>query len=134
MKTYNDIKKANQERVNNFEGLFFAFSNTQLGEGLAKFGLTMEDTNQIVSIGAGGYLLKTRVKAFTEMMGQNERDLKQLKKEKKLLLDALVYELRNHEYCITGDMTDALDALGLKFEDVPSDILKKAHKLTASEG
>ena len=134
MQTYNDIKQANQERVNNFEGLFFAFSNTQLGEGLAKFGLTMEDTNQIVSIGAGGYLLKTRVKAFTEMMGQNERDLKNLRKEKKLLLDALVYELRNHEYCITGDMTDALDALGLKFEDVPSDILKKAHKLTANEG
>ena len=134
MQTYNDIKQANQERVNNFEGLFFAFSNTQLGEGLAKFGLTMEDTNQIVSIGAGGYLLKTRVKAFTEMMGQNERDLKNLRKEKKLLLDALVYELRNHEYCITGDMTDALAALGLKFEDVPSDILKKAHKLTANEG
>lgn len=133
MKTYNDIRQENQERVNSFEGLFYAFSNNQLEEGLGKLGLTMDNIDQIVSIGHGGYILKNRVQALTDMIFQNDLARKQLKKDKKLLLEALVFELRNHEYCYTGDMTDALDALGLKFEDVPSDIIKKAHKLTASE-
>jgi hypothetical protein len=31
------------------------------------------------------------------------------------------YELGNHEYCITHDLTDTLDALGLTLEEVNAD-------------
>ena len=54
------------------------------------------------------------------------RRKKNRKKEEKFLLEALAYELRNHEYCITYDPSDALDALGLKREDVSQKIMKEA--------
>ena len=35
--------------------------------------------------------------------------------------DMFLYELENHEYSYTGTVEDALDSLGLSFEDVASD-------------
>ena len=62
-----EIKKRHQEEINTFQGLFFAFSNNQLKEGLERVGLTETDTDKIYSIGAGGYIRKDRSKAFSDM-------------------------------------------------------------------
>ena len=35
--------------------------------------------------------------------------------------DMFLYELENHEYSYTGTVEDALDSLGLSFEDVAAD-------------
>ena len=37
------------------------------------------------------------------------------------IFDMFVYELANHEYCITYDLEDTLDALGLTPEEVNAD-------------
>lgn len=121
--TYTQLKKTMQDRVNNFDGLFFAFSTEQLNAGLKKFNT---DTKGIVSIGSGGFLLKERAKAFHTLITQNEKDLKEFKKNEKQLVKALVFELGNHEYCINEDLTSALDSLGFTFETVPKTVLKKA--------
>jgi hypothetical protein len=108
--------------------MFFAFSNEQLVEGLKKLGLTLADTSKITSIGAGGYMLKDRVETFKKMLADFDKDMKQLRKDRKELLEALKYELMNHEYCITYDPTEALNKLGLTIETVDQDILKQAKK------
>ena len=37
------------------------------------------------------------------------------------IFDMFVYELANHEYCITYDLEDTLDALGLTAEQINAD-------------
>ena len=123
METYAQQKKRHQDEISGFEGLFFAFSNKQLEEGLAKVKAEIKD---IVSIGAGWFILRTQVKAFKDMWKRHNQERKELKKDTKIFFDALVYELNNHEYCITYDTQDALDSLGLKKEDVDPVVLKKA--------
>jgi hypothetical protein len=81
---------------------------------------------QIFSLGAGGYILKTRAKAFGDMMNRHEMERKQLRANKKALVDALVYELRNHEFCILRDPKDAVEAIGETMETIDKGILKAA--------
>ena len=126
MTTYYELKKQHSDELNAFEGIFFAFNNEQFAEGMIKIGLSPDDTIEIYSLGAGSYILKTRIKDFKDMFKRHDNEKKALKKDRQLLLDALVYELCNHEYCITGDVSDALAALELKIEDIDPDILKKA--------
>ena len=125
METYTQQKKRHQDEISGFDGLFWAFGNEQLKEGLAKVKAEVKD---IVSIGAGGFILKTQVKAFTDCLKRHGQERKALKKDVKIFFDALVYELRNHEYCITYDPQDALDSLGITKEDVDPIVLKKACK------
>lgn len=126
IETHQEMKARHSKEVNDFKGLFFAFSNEQLIEGLEKIGLKKEGTHHICSIGAGGYILKSEVKAFKEMLDRHAIERKQRLKDERQLFDSLVYELRNHEFCITYDPTDALDSLGLTSDDVPEKLLKKA--------
>jgi len=129
MKTYNQIKKDHQDEMNSFTGIFFAFSNDQFKEGVEKVGASKD--NPVVKIGSGGFLLKDRVQAFKDMLAKHEAERKQIRKDRKVLLEALIYELRNHEYGYTRDVEPALEALDLKLEDVPADILAKAKKEAA---
>lgn len=123
--THTQQKKRHMDEISTIKGLFWAFSNDQLNEGLNKINATVKD---IVSIGAGGFILKTELQGFKDMLDRHALERKELKKDVKKLFDALVYELGNHEYCITYDPQDALDALGLTKEDVDPELLKKACK------
>lgn len=127
--TYQALKARQAKEFNEFEGIFFAFNNDQFKEGMEKIGLTVDDTKKIFSIGHGGYMLKTQNEAFGSMMQRHEDEKKNRKQDEKFLLEALTYELRNHEYCITYDPSDALDVLGLRKEDIDPKILKEACKL-----
>lgn len=129
MKNYNELKKQHADELNSFEGIFFAFSNEQFAEGMKKVGLKPEETNKLFKLTGGGFILKSRSKVFSDMFERHKAEMKELRKNKKELLNSIVAELANHEYCITYDVTDALEALGLKQENVPKDILKKACKL-----
>lgn len=130
MKNYREMKKQHQEELNKFEGIFWAFDNRQFAEGMAKIGLKPEETKQILSIGRGGYMLKTRFADFDEMLARHKAEMKQMRKDSKILLEALVIELKNHEYCITYDTKDALNALNLTADQVDKKLLSKAIKLT----
>lgn len=78
-----EMKKRHQEEVNNFEGLFFAFSNKQLEEGMQKIGAN--SISEICSLGAGGYLLKSRVKDFSDMFKRQKEESKKKRKEQKTI-------------------------------------------------
>uniref|UniRef100_A0A6M3JP64 Uncharacterized protein n=1 Tax=viral metagenome TaxID=1070528 RepID=A0A6M3JP64_9ZZZZ len=127
LETYQELKARQQKELNEFEGVFFAFDNTQFAEGMKKVDAT-DAKAEIYSLGAGGYIRKDRSKKFHEMLKRQDEEKKHRKKEEKFLFDSLVYELQNHEFCITYTVTDALDALGYDIKDIPTELLKKACK------
>jgi len=129
MNTYTELKQKQSKEMNDFQGIFFAFSNEQFKEGMTSLGLQAEDTSKIYSIGAGGYILKEKSKDFHAMIDRFESEKKELKKQEKTLLEALVYELKNHEFCITLDPNDALNALGWDKDSIEPKLLKKAMAL-----
>lgn len=124
METYQEQKKRHHDEFNAFNGIFFAFSNDQMREGYEKLGVS--ETNKIVRIGAGGFVLASRLQEFKNLLKRQDAERAQLRKNEKELIAALVYELQNHEYCITGDPEDALRALDLTRDTVSPEILKKA--------
>lgn len=126
IETYNEQKQRHTAEFDKFEGIFFAFNNAQFEEGMKKIGLVVTDRDKIYSIGAGGYMRKDKAIVFKELMQRQEAERKNRLKDERSLIEALEYELNNHEYCITLDPTDALKSLGLNKNDINPTILKKA--------
>lgn len=83
METMNELKKRHQDEVNNFKGLFFAFSDKQLREGLVRVGLNETDTDKIVSIGAGGFVRKDRGEDLVLMFVRHKQEAKDCRKANK---------------------------------------------------
>lgn len=123
---YLEIKEKMRRELNEFEGIFFAFTQPQLKKEMQRFGLDSKETSQILSLGAGTFVLKSKRKEFDEIFERHQREMERIKENEDLLLEAISYELRNHEFCITHDETDALESLGLTKEDVPERILNMA--------
>ena len=124
-KTYNnyqEMKNAHQTELNAFP-LGFAFSDAQFNKMMLKWNLDPEkDIDKIYSIGiAGGYIRKSDTKAFEELNKRFRKEEKLFKKNYKKLVDMLVYEMGNHEYCITYDLTETLEACGYSMEDLKTD-------------
>jgi len=130
---YNELKEKNAKELNDFDGIFFAFSNEQFIEGMKKLGLNEDDKDKVCSFGSGGIILKSRSKAFNDMFKRNSSAMEEALKKPDFLLSALSYELSNHEFCITYNYEDTFDALGLTIDDILSveggrDILKQARE------
>lgn len=125
--SYLELKVRHAKELDAFKGIFFAFSNDQFKKEMEKIGLTDKDINKIYSLGGGGgYILKDKSKAFYEMFECQNREQTQRNKEEKFLIESISYELANHEYCITGSVTDTLSALGLEEKELDPKILRKA--------
>jgi hypothetical protein len=119
MSKYSELKAKHQAEVDTFP-LGFAFSEKQFNEMMEKWGLTPDDTDQIYSIGMGGYVRKSDAEAMHEMFARHEAEHKAAMQDDEYLFSMFNYELANHEYCITYDVTDTLDALDLTLEEVNS--------------
>lgn len=83
--------------------IFWAFSNKQLEEALAKRGYTVEDAGRVLyRFGNGGFYLKTDapiIKAFFEEdWGGKLRQM--IAEDLDFAREAFSYEMRNHEYPI----------------------------------
>ena len=121
--SYDEMKKRHSEEYNKFP-IKFAFSDKQFKEGMKELGLTENDTDKIVSIGYGGFIRKTDVKAFNEMNKRHREEEKQAiindKTGEGYIKDMFESELANHEYSYTYDLTDTLQAIGLSMEEIQS--------------
>ncbi len=122
MKTFYQItKERHQKEFNEFtnKNMFFAFDKKQFEEGMKKLGLDPSETNKIVSIGAGGYLLKNKIDDFKSLSKKQKKELKQLRKNKKqFATDLFAYELANHEFGLTYDLSETLDALNMTLSSI----------------
>jgi hypothetical protein len=93
--------------------MFFAFSNEQLNEGMAKHPLTEGD--KYVSIGAGGFMAKSKVDTFLNGSEQINKWYKAAIKSNKARKANILYELCNHEAFYTNSLNDTLAALGVNY-------------------
>lgn len=124
---YKEFKRQQEQKNNNFEHIFFAFSDNQFKEGIEKLGIPIDNyKDKIISIGCGGYVLKDKLKDFHALIDTRDNDLKLYLQDPANLKDALIYELANHEYCITYDITDTLSVLDLDQSDIDPELLKDA--------
>jgi len=122
---YVELKEKQSKELEDFP-MFFAFNDEQFEEGLKKLNTTKEE---IYSLGLGGFIRKTDSKKFSELLKKYQHEFQKNLKDEKFLYEALLYELKNYEYCITYDYTDTLNFLGLdikKFDDNQMKILHEA--------
>ena len=121
---YQELKDKHQKEFNEFP-IGFAFSNEQFKEQMEKLGLTVDDEDKIVGIGAGGFIKKDDVDKFNEMnkrhRAEEEDAIKNDATGEGYIKDMFDYELANHEYGYTYDLTDTLASLGLSMEDINKD-------------
>lgn len=125
--TYREMKERHQAEVNDFlhKFAFFAFNDDQAKEGLAKLGIKKKDAAaKLVSLGAGGYLLKDHVKDWYDMNKRHwaERDaaINDPENGADFAKGMFVTELDNHEYSYTGTCDDAILSLGYSWDDINS--------------
>ena len=130
MNKYLELKENHKKDVENFP-MFFAFNKKQFDEGMCKLGLEPNETGAILKLGkTGGFFRKTDEPAFSEMMKRHDAEMKAaIDKDptgEGFIFDMFNYELSNHEYCYTGDLTDTLLALGITKDEInASDKFKK---------
>lgn len=121
---YQELRDKHQKEFNEFP-IGFAFSNEQFKEQMEKLGLTADDEDKIVGIGAGGFIKKDDVDKFNEMnkrhRAEEEDAIKNDTTGEGYIKDMFDYELANHEYGYTYDLTDTLASLGLSMEDINKD-------------
>lgn len=119
--TYKELRDKHEKEVNEFP-FVFAFSNEQFYKGISeKWGYTPEDTGKIFNLGAGAFIRKEDAPRLKEMQERHVRELSEALQSAAFFEDALYYELCNHEYVITNDPEEALNALGLTADDIIND-------------
>ena len=137
MNQYESLKQRQQAEFDAFP-IQFAFSDQQFAEGMAALGLTPADTDKIYSAPGGGFYRKEDSPRLKEMMDRFDRELQEAiaadETGEGFIYEMFLYELDNHEYSYTGDMSDALDALGYTADEVLGDPrLKRGIEKAATE-
>lgn len=121
MNKYREMKERNQKEVNNFP-IQFAFSDEQFKEGMEKLGLTENDIDKVVPTVGGGFIRKTDVKAYKEMINRQYNERKEAINNdltgEGFIYDMFKEELANHEYGYTYELDDTLDSLGFTIDDI----------------
>lgn len=143
---YQTLRDRQQEAVNDYlkEGAFFAFSDKQFKAGLEKLGIAEADAGKRLSrLGnTGGYMLKERVAGLKTLLDNNDRERQEALDDpetgRQFAFDMFYSELCNHEYIITYDATDAIEALGYTWEQVKASAilreqLRKAERAILGE-
>lgn len=110
---YKNLKNLKQKMIDDFP-IAWAFNDQQFEEGMKKLGA--ESKKDLLSIGAGGFIHRKSKHDFVVLLDRMSKIGDRFLKNEKNLLDAFKYELANHEYCITFDETQALEALGLTMD------------------
>ena len=119
------IKKEHQKRIDTLLNdclVFWAFSNEQF----AKNKTPLQEGEKYVSIGAGGYMPKSKVDTYLNGMKEINKWFKNATKPAEIRKAHIAYELNNY----TGDIEDTLSALGSDYSaaevwDVYHEVAKK---------
>ena len=72
------------------------------------------------------------VNAQSEILKHLEKSFEELKQNETTFKEMVSRELANHEACVTGEYTSALDALGFRFEELTEAqqkiVIKELHR------
>ena len=145
MNNYDEMKERHQKRFDEWANkhMFFAFDDKQFRDGMQSLGLDPEkDTGKLYQTGSGGYYLQSDAPELKRIITENWQEITDAMAADQtgdgFVYEAFYSELRNHEFCYTGDPADALDSLNLDAETVHKDPrllhgLKKAMQAAAGE-
>lgn len=130
MNKYKQLKDQLQKQYDALP-IKYAYSEMQFKNMLKQFETEAGGRVRLLHIGHGAYILAQDEKLIDEFLERSDRELSEAMKDDDFLYDAFNYELANHEFCYTDDISDALDALGLTWEQIKDDkriitILKRA--------
>lgn len=120
---YKELKDRQQKEFNELP-VKSAFGETQFAEMMSEWGLDPKrDQGKIYSLaGTGVYYLRTDAKIIRDTLSRFDREMKaEIEADKTgegFIKDMFIYEMDNHEFNYTRDITETMDALGL----TPSDI------------
>lgn len=122
MNQYRKMKDEHQKRVDALP-IKFAFSMQQFREAMEGWGLSENDTDKIYKMGStGGFYRREDSKLIVDTLSQNSREMREAIAADTdgtgFVKDMFLYELANHEYCITYDLEPTLDALGMTEDEV----------------
>lgn len=128
---YLHLVNAQQQELNDFP-IMWAFNKKQYAEALQKLGIKENEQDEVVTINGGGIMRMKDVPAFREMLIRHKKERAAAFMDDDFAYDAFLYELANHEFCITYEYKPTLDALGLTEDELCKDearllkILKQA--------
>ena len=119
---YAILRKKQQEEFNKLP-LGFAFSNEQFAEMMKGWGLDPDkDTDKIYRIPGGGFVQKKDHTLLHETMDRHQKEIEEAIEADVdgtgFVYEMFLYEMDNHEYGYTGDLEDALEALGMTIEEI----------------
>lgn len=124
MNAYLKLKNKHQEEVNAFP-LHFAFGDEQMERKRKELKLSKDPgkrATQIISIGGGGFILREDWPAYLEMCRRHHQEREDAINSDETgegyIYDMFRYELRNHEYGYTLDVSDTIDGLGYTMEQI----------------
>ena len=113
--------KRRQEREMNGLPIKWAFSKEQFKKAMAELGLKETEGNKIHMIGSGGFMLWEDAPDFRDMMNRHRAEREAALQDDQYVYEGFLYELANHEYCITYEYEYALGAMGLTEKQVSLD-------------
>lgn len=116
--TYHELMDCQQKELEAFPA-FYAFSNEQFEEGKKRLGV-VEDT-ELYRGYAGMFYRKKDAETLRAMMRRFDKEKREAFKDDKFFYDAVYSELANHEYCITYEDEETLDARGITMEALEAD-------------
>ena len=125
MNPYIEMKQRHQAEVNAFP-MKFAFTQESLERGMRELGLDpKKDMDKIVAIPGGGFIRESDKQAFLDLFVRHDKERKEAIEADKdgtgYLYHMFRYELANHEYAYTRDVSSTLDAIGYTIEEIAED-------------
>lgn len=129
--------RTHQQKEVNALPIQFAFNQEQFREIMKGWGLRPKmDLDKIARIPFGGFIQKKDSPLIRETFARHRRELQAAidadPTGEGFIKDMFLYELENHEYSYTGTAEDALDSLGLTYDDVAANP-RLAHGLELAE-
>lgn len=123
MGVYADMQQRVQTMINEgFKGtVFFAFSEEQFKEGMAEIGAKSE--KELYRMPGGGFYKKMDSPKIKQLFSDAVKIQKAALKDGgvEFAADMFSEELANHEYGLTRDLRDTLDAIGIEPEEIWQD-------------
>ena len=120
MEKYSQMTQRHQEEFNALP-IAFAFNNEQFAEALDHLGAC---TSELHDLPGGGFCKKADYPKIVEMMERHQKEIMGAiaadETGEGFIFSMFDYELSNREYCVTQDVLETLEALGLELEEVSS--------------
>lgn len=117
--SYLELKRKHQDELSKFP-LFFAFNEFQFEDGMNKLGLKPSETDKINRINACCYCKKSDSKSYKNMYKRFALEKREALKDDNYVLEMFQCEMKNHEYDLTHDDKEVIEACGLDMFEMNS--------------